>query len=308
MKKIWLILISLFLGLSIVAASTNTTPRTDDDLGVNKKWNITESNIENVKRTPRVDASEKIYDFAEIMTEAEEKELYDKIKAYIDETNIDMVVLTIDKELSDSEIEDYAADFYDYNDFGLNFEKYSGIILIINMNSYNRFYNIYTFGNAQLYYDYNTCESILDEIFYDIKNGNYYNGFSSFVESANYYFDRGPDEDYYIDDDGYIKKNPPKYVLPLIPAAGISGFITLIIMIVLIKKNKMVKKETLAAVYMDRSTVRYNKKVDQFLHSHTSSYTISSSSGGGGGGGGGGHSSHSGSSGGGHGGGGGRHF
>ena len=57
-----------------------------------------------------------------------------------------MVILTIDEKLLDSEIEDYAADFYDYNDFGLNFPKYSGIILIINMNSFNRFFNIYTFG------------------------------------------------------------------------------------------------------------------------------------------------------------------
>ena len=75
MKKIYLIILTFVLGLNIVSASTNTTPRTDDDLGVNKKWEINEKNIDNVKRTPRVDASEKIYDFAEILTEEEEKKL-----------------------------------------------------------------------------------------------------------------------------------------------------------------------------------------------------------------------------------------
>jgi uncharacterized protein len=305
MKKIWLILISLFLGLSIVAASTNTTPRTDDDLGVNKKWNINANNIENVKRTPRVDASEKVYDFAEIMTEAEEAELYNKIKNYIDETHMDMVILTIDKEFSDTEIDDYAVDFYDYNDFGLDYEKYDGIIIVRNINSYNRYFNIHSFGNAQLYYDYWTLEAILDEIYEDIRNDRYLDGFSKFIASARSYYNEGPSKDYYVDDDGYLQKNPPVYVLPLVPALGISGFVTLIVMIVLIKKNKMIKKETSAGVYMDRSTVCYNKKVDQFLHSHTSSYTVSSSSGGGGGHSGGG--SHSGSSGGGHSSGGGRH-
>ena len=298
MKKIYLVLISLFLGISIVTASTNTIPRTDDDLGVNKKWNITEQNINNVKRTPRVNASEKIYDFAEVLTEDEEKTLYDAIDEYIGYTKMDMVILTIDKEFSDYEIEDYAADFYDYNDFGIDFDKYSGIILVRNVNSYNRFFNIYTFGNAQLYYDYDTCELILDAIYDDLKNDRYLNGFNSFISLSRSYYDRGPDTDYYVDDDGYIHKN---YQLPIGLALIVSGITTLVTMIVLVKKNKMVKKETQAGVYMNHDSVRYNRQVDQFLHSHTTFYTVSSSSGGGGGG------SHSGSSGGGHGGGGGRH-
>ena len=305
MRRIYLIILAFILSLNIVSASTNTKPRTDEDLGVNKHWKITDQNIDNVKRTPRVDASEKIYDFGEILTEEEEKTLYEKIKEYIDYTKMDMVILTVDMPYTyDSENEDYAADFYDYNDFGLDFEKYSGILLLRNKYSEDPYFNIYTFGNAQLYYDFYTCESILDDIFDEIKGKDYLNGFEHFIRLSKSYFDRGPDEGYYVDDNGYIHQNPPTYHLPLGTAGVVSGIATLITMIVLVKKNKMVKKETLASVYVDRDTVKYNNKVDQFLHSHTSSYTVSSSSGGGGGGG---HSSHSGSSGGGHGGGGGRH-
>ena len=302
MKRIYVILIAFFLGISGINASTNTTPRTESDLGVNKKWNITEKNIENVKRTPRVDASEKIYDFGEILTEEEEKKLYESIEKYIEHTNMDMVILTVDMAYTlDSENEDYAVDFYDYNDFGIDFDKYSGIIILRNKYENNPYFNIYTFGNAQLYYDYYTCESILDDIYSEIKSKQYLSGFEHFISLSTTYFDRGPDENHYIDDDGYIHSNPPTYHLPLGVATIISGISTLITMIVLVKKNKMVKKETAANVYIDRNSVRYNNVVDQFLHSHTSSYTVSSSSGGGGGG------SHSGSSGGGHGGGGGRH-
>lgn len=303
MKKIYLILITFLLGINFINASTNTIPRTDEDLGVNKKWIIGENNIANVKRTPRVNAEEKIYDFAEVLTSEEEQELYQKISEYIEKTNMDMVILTINEEFSDSAIEDYAADFYDYNDFGLNFEKYSGIILVRNINSYNRFFNIYTFGNAQLYYDYYTCEDILDEIYDDLKNDRYLDGFNTFISSATQYYSKGSNQDYYVDDDGYIHKNPPTYNPPIWIAFYSSVLVTLVTMIILIKKNKMVKSETHASEYIDRGSIKYNKQIDKFLHSHTSSYTVSSGSGSGSGSG----FSHSGSSGGGHGGGGGRH-
>jgi hypothetical protein len=67
-------------------------------------------------------------------------------------------------------------------------------------------------------------------------------------------------------------------------------------MLIMIKKNKMVRKATTAGQYLNQGSINYTQKVDQFTHSHTTHYTVSSSSGGGG--------SHGGSSGFGHGGGG----
>ena len=75
-------------------------------------------------------------------------------------------------------------------------------------------------------------------------------------------------------------------------------------MIILVKKNKMVAKATQAGEYLIKDSINIKNRKDVFLHSHTTSYTVSHDSGGGGGGG---HSSHSGSSGGGHSSGGGRH-
>ena len=70
-------------------------------------------------------------------------------------------------------------------------------------------------------------------------------------------------------------------------------------MLIMIRKNKMVRKATTASAYLDKNSINYREHLDQFTHSHTTHYTISSSSGGGG--------SHGGSSGGGHSSGGGRH-
>ncbi len=299
--KYFILLLSLIIGLTNVKASTITFDRTEDDLGVNKKWTIDESNIDNVKATPRVDASEKIYDYAEILSASEEDQLYNSIKNYIKTSNMDMVILTVELPYSDQQIEDYTADFYDYNDFGIDFDLYSGLIIVRNINSYNRYFNIYTFGNAQLYYPYERCENILDYIYNDIYTENYLSGFNSFISySTQFYNDGIPSnyKNYYVNDMGYLTK---RYTIPWFLAFIISGIVTCVIMIILISKNKMVKKASVAKEYLDSSSVNYTNRSDNFITSHTTSYTVSSSSGGGGGG------SHSGSSGGGHGGGGGRH-
>ncbi|HPF82705.1 MAG TPA: TPM domain-containing protein, partial [Bacilli bacterium] len=264
---------------------------------------INDDNIQNVYRTPLVDASEKIYDYANLFTEDEKNNLYLQAQTYVSNNKFDIVVLTTELNYSDQQLEDYAADFYDYNDFGIDFEHYSGIILHINTSSYNRYYNIYTFGNAILYYDDTRIENILDYIFDDIKAGNYASGAKGFItESMSYYNEGIPscNANAYITENGDIRY---KYVAPVGPAFIVSAIISLVITIIFISKNKMVKKAKEAKEYLDKNSVAYTNKTDEFLHTHTTSYTVSSSSGGSGG-----SSTHSGSSGGFHGGGGGRHF
>lgn len=304
MKKISLILISIFCSLTIVNADVTTIPRTEDDLGVNKDITITESRKKIILNTPRVDAAEKIYDFANILDENTKQQLYEKAKDYVSHTSMDIVILTLDFTYSDSQIENYAVNFYDYNDFGLDFDNYSGILIVRNANNYNRFFNIYTFGDAQLYYPYERCEEILDNIYEDIRSDRYLEGFSLFINDAKDFYDDGiPSDydDYYIDDTGHVQRS---YSIPWIGVTISAGIVTTIVVIILVKKNKMVKKATEAENYLNRNSINYKKSNDIFLHSRTSSYTVSSSSGGGGGSFGG---SRTGSSGRGYGGGGGRH-
>ena len=52
-------------------------------------------------------------------------------------------------------------------------------------------------------------------------------------------------------------------------------------MLILVNKNKMIKRATKAAEYMDKKSVNYSVKNDRFITSRTTSYTVSSSSGGG---------------------------
>ena len=149
MKKIFIILSTFFLGLTFVNAQVNYQERTLDNLGVNKNITITDANRNNILRTPLVDASEKIYDFADVLDDTTKQTLLNKMNAFIEKSNMDIVIVLIDKELSDDEIEDYAADFYDYDDFGLNYSYYSGILLIRNVNFISLF--IYSYRFLQRY-------------------------------------------------------------------------------------------------------------------------------------------------------------
>lgn len=313
MKKIslLLILIASFLFTTIVYAensmhNSDGYERTEENkYGVNKRWTIDDQNKSNVLATPYVDPSLKIYDYGNILTEDEEKELKELIDNFIKQTNMDMVILTVDEPYSyDERNEEIAADFYDYNDFGINTKQYDGILLYRNIYESNPYYNIYTFGEGQLYFDYDRCESMLDDMWPYFKGGvSYITGMKKFIDESLSYYKSGYDERYYLDESGefHVSKgdfNPPY------GWSGISGIVVSILSVLgLAKKNKMVMKSNEANDYVNRSDVKYSVQSDKLVSSITTHHKISSDSGGSHGGG----YSHSGSSGGFHGGGGGRH-
>lgn len=300
-KKLLVLFLCLFINITLVSAKVTEYERVESKYwGVNKHWDLNSRNLDNVKRTPLVDASLKVYDFADILSSEEESKMKKLIDEFVSKTKIDMVFVTIDMAYTvDSKNEDFAADFYDYNDFGLDFSHYSGIVLLRNNYSKDRYYDMYTFGDAQLYFDQTRYDDILDGIYDDFHSDNYMDGFDLFVKKCSNYYDRGYASKYqysYVDDDGFIHST---YHVPVFLCLGGAGVITLITMLILVGKNKMVRKATLAGAYLDKGSINYIEKTDQFLHSHTTHYTTSSSSSGGGGG--------IGSSGGGHSSGGGRH-
>lgn len=292
MKKIIFTILLFLISFNICYASTNTYERTEDNLRVNKKWDINNKNINDVFNTPSVDASEKVYDFANILTDEEEIEIKGLIDEFIAETGFDLVFVSDSFSYSyDSENEDYAKNFYDYNDFGIDDEYYSGIVLFRNANSVDPYYCSRYFGEAQLYYSEDIYNNILDNIYYDFSSGNYLSGIKIFIKESTKYFNEGPapgSENYYIDDMGYLQK---RYKPPILIGLVVSLIATAITIGILVKKNFMIVQETKALEYLDQNSIHYTRKLDQFITSHTTSHYISSSSSGGYSGGGSFHSS-----------------
>lgn len=303
MKKIKLLLplIIMFLFIGSVKADSIETFKRDEsnNYGVNKKWKIDDKMLEYIKQTDLVDASKKIYDYSDILTDEEEKTLYDSIIPLIEEYKMDIVILTYSLPYTnDRQNEDFACDFYDFNDFGIDFTSYSGVLFFRNTYENDPYFDMYSFGEAQLYFTPSRMSNILDMLYDNVHNKLYFEAFNNWLYQIRVYHNYGKVSGYFVDENSILRKN----FNPLIGFnIFLTSIITFIFIIVNVKKNKMVYYATDASKYLNKSTFKLTKKIDKLISSHVTSWVESSSSSSGGG-----HSSI-GHSGGGHSSGGGRH-
>lgn len=274
MKKIinLILLFMIILGSQNIFASTKVYERTEENLGVNKNFFITQKRKDAILNTLKVDSSEKIYDFADLFTEEQEKELYKSVNNYIIETNMDMAIVTIDDNPKDSAME-YADDFYDYNDFGFD-GIFSGVIFLIDMDTRKIWMS--TTGNAILMYNDARINDILDCAI-EYKEESDYKATETFIGSCLVYAKQGipeGNENYYIDSKGrYRKKIKAKdCIIPII----ISAITGVIITYKKISKEKDKIQTNNAQYYVKYFEVTKNQ--DIFLREHTSSSYIGSSS------------------------------
>lgn len=229
-----------------------------------------------------LDTSIKVYDDADLLTDQEEQLLSEQANSFVDKYNMDLVIVTTPYNEGKG-TQSYAQDFYDYNGFGVG-DNADGILFLIDRTyGYNDTW-IVTTGHAILVYDDARIESILDDIYYSRDNG-YYAMFETFISSSSTYAEMGiapSNEGMEIDENGnYVEKRE----FPLLKSLLISVAVSTITVVVLIFKNKMVKKETRAGAYLDQSTINFSRKEDRFITTHTtrtySPRNTSSSSGGG---------------------------
>lgn len=300
--KLTLIIVTFISAYILLPTTVNaevTTYNREElkNYGVNKKWNINTNNKDNILKTYAVDSNQKIYDFSNVLTDEEEQKLTERMHNFTEKYKIDIVILTDNYQYTeDSQNTTFATDFYDYNDFGINYEKYDGVMLFRNTYEQNPYFDAYSFGNAQLYFYDTRLSNTLDYIYDDIHSEAYYSGFNKFIDKMEEYYNEGKLTDYYVDESGFLQKQKTaSYYLKMIGLSMIIALvITGIIIYTLIKKNKMVLKATKATVYMNKEKSKITNVQDNFITSNTTSYVISSDTSSGGG-----HSSSGGSSGGG---------
>ena len=235
MKKyisyLFIIIFTFFLFNHTCFASTNTYVRTDTDMKVPKDVVVDSNNHDEIMNTPSVSSSEKIYDFADLLTVDQEKKLYDKILEYNKNSKYDAVIVTT-KDLNGKNISKYTYNFYDYNDFS---EK--GVIFVIYVEN----------GKSTIFMG--NCAKLGDEIFdiysekiinstlkylYDnsISKGNYYEACYNFVKIVNGFYVQKKTNNLKISEDGQVIKT-----IPLFEVSIISLAITFIIVIITVTKS-----------------------------------------------------------------------
>lgn len=214
-------------------ASTNTYVRTDDDLKVPGDVVVDSNNHDEILSTPSVSASEKIYDYAELLSEEEEKKLYNKILEFSKNSSFDAVIVTT-RDLGGKTLDKYTYNFYDYNDFGKE-----GVIFVIDVTNSSKpsifigtcgpkdseIFGIYSNGivNKSLKYLYDNS----------ITKGNYYEASFNFIKIVNGLYIQKKTNNLTIDSDGRVVK-----IVPIFEVTVIALAVTFIIVMIMITRVK----------------------------------------------------------------------
>jgi uncharacterized protein len=286
MKKIVLSLI-IFLLPIVSFASTNTYPRTEDDLRINSWITVTEENKDNILNTPSVNEEEKIYDFADLYTDEEEKNLYSAVYDYTQRRNLDLVIVTINDNFESTQ--EYADDFYDYNNFGYGTDR-DGLLFLVDME--NRYVYISATGGAMSLYPDVECNMITEQVYTYFSDQNYYDGTYQMIKTLDTYYEIS-----------YNDSNIDEYKYNTADVNYLYVFIfatvcTIIGIVILIKRNDLVKVATTSEEYYDKGSIGVHRIKDVVIGHHVTKHAIQRDTGSHGGGfsGGGGHISSSGSS------------
>ena len=304
MKKIiyYLSFILLLFLISIIPASAKEIQmceRSENDLHV--RDSMIKNNTSNILATPCVDAKLKVYDFGDLLTDSEEDMLYDEAQKFIENTNYDIAIVTI-SENSKGSAREYADDFYDYNEFGIN-ETRDGLLLLIDMDTREIYisttgYAIKMYDDARLgiYEEFYGTDSVLDYGFDYVTKKEYYNAFSSMITRLTEFYNLGyPSSNQNME----ISSTGEPIIIHYIsyPFVGtISAIIAMIIGIIFYNISRLKIKVGSTTSYMQSSNI--TTRTDFLVNSvvtHTLRHTDSGSSSGGSGGGSSYHSSSSGS-------------
>lgn len=261
----FLVFIALLLfSVTPVFASTNTRERTDVNLLVPEKVEVNEAMKSAILSTPSVNAEEKIYDFADLFSDLEEEKLYNEVNEFIEKYNMDLAIVTISENNKYSEVE-YADDFYDYNDF-----KTDGVLFLIDMD--NRQIYMSTTGYAIKMYNDNRIDNTMDKIYRYATNKKYYECSSNFISIISSYAEKGlPGEN---------KVRPMSTSTKFLLSLVISAVITTIIMLILVSKNKLVRKANEAKAYLVDDSVKIDVVSEILVNTHTTKRKIEHDSGG----------------------------
>ncbi len=233
--------------------------------------------------TPVVDATKKIYDYANLITKDEEEVLYNKVQEFINKYDMDMAIVTINSNPKSSSMA-YADDFYDYNNFGKGTNK-TGLLFLIDMQNRNMW--ISTTGDAINIYTDSRINTILDYTYDKISNEDYNGCAEQFIDKASYFANKGLTG-------GSKVVTVPKMICNSLIFAGI---VTIVFICIGLATHRKPKKKKEASNYITQP-LKLSNKLDTFLDKHVSKVKIETSSSSGG------SSTHSGSSGTSHGGGG----
>ena len=230
--------------------------------------------------------SRRVYDYADVLTDSEEKELEMLIRESEEKIRCDLVLVTIDEPIIEQygytsntdaawnfSMMNYADDFYDNNNFGYDKIHGDGALLLDNQYLAGTSDSqagswLSTCGRVYKRFSSNMIDDVLDDV-------DRYIGYDPFMAYKAYVKSVTKK---------MLKDNDPFIPFPLVV---IVPFIISAIFIATHLKNKEGDRTTTSNTYVEPNSIHFNVRTDELINSHITSVVISSGSSGGGGGGGG---------------------
>lgn len=213
-------------------------------------------------------AMEYIQDEADILTDAEEAELWASCMSTSKENDISIFILTTNSVPTNRKL--YIEDFYDTN---VNSILTDSVIILVNMDPNNRGVEIQGYGLCEFSISDDRIEKILDEIVPFLSAGEYYGAFSTYIFEVDKYMSIEATSDYvhteednlnYNENYYYEEETGSSFVFNLLISAGIAAIIV-IIMLVNSKGKVTVNRNT----YMDPKTSRLLGHWDRYIRTTT---------------------------------------
>ena len=201
-----------------------------------------------------------VIDDAELIKASDEKELDKKIKN-IQKDKFDVVILTV-KSLDGKSAQDYADDYYDNNDYGLDNEK-SGVLFLVSKG--DRKYHISTKGaGIKAFTDYGIGR-IKEEIKPYLSDGDYFDDCDEFLNITKDFVKAYKDGTPYDTDNPYNEEID--YVILEVIALVIAFVIALISVGIMRLRMNTAKPKGTAMEYIKKGAFKLTSEKDIFMYS-----------------------------------------
>lgn len=201
-----------------------------------------------------------VIDDAGLIKASDEKELDKKIKN-IQKDKFDVVILTV-KSLDGKSAQDYADDYYDNNDYGLDNEK-SGVLFLVSKG--DRKYHISTKGaGIKAFTDYGIGR-IKEEIKPYLSDGDYFDACDEFLNITKDFVKAYKDGTPYDTDNLYNEEID--YVILEVIALVIAFVIALISVGIMRLRMNTAKPKGTAMEYIKKGSFKLTSEKDIFMYS-----------------------------------------
>lgn len=186
-----------------------------------------------------------VMDEADILSEYEETELYEKLNDISSRAKCHVIVVTVERT-GTLDVWEYAKNYFHGCGYGYGEDK-SGILLLLSTE--NRDYAIYTYGKAWDKFDSDALDELEEAMLKHLKADNYYRGFISYADVCEdvliYHFD---------------------IVTNLLIAVAIGALIAFLILSSMKAKLKSVHAQRAASNYVRNGSFVLTKDIDIYLY------------------------------------------